>query len=281
MVHGGGRNADDYFRTALAAAFLADRLQDTVVIAPRFAANDGGDCNDDLANQELNWPCERGLNWSHGFPATGNADVTSFDVIDKILADLALKDAFPNLSAIVVAGHSGGAMFVSRYHMANSVHEGLGVPVSYVAANTVYYAYLDAHRPADPVSTARATGGSDNLSPALVPFADAANCTTYNNWPWGLQVRSGYSARVSEEQLRTQFADRPMTFLQGLRDTDPSGAGCAAQAQGPHILARGRAYILHANERLGAEHDFLEFRGCGHNFRCMFTVDQALPVLFP
>src|SRR5882757_4477057 len=41
VVHGGGRNGDNYFRSGVAAAFLADALDDTIVIAPRFAANNG------------------------------------------------------------------------------------------------------------------------------------------------------------------------------------------------------------------------------------------------
>src|SRR5258706_5977991 len=41
MVHGLGRDADNYFRHVLAAAFLAGALEDTVVIAPRFASNSG------------------------------------------------------------------------------------------------------------------------------------------------------------------------------------------------------------------------------------------------
>src|ERR1700752_4503133 len=39
VVHGQGRDADNYFRTALSAAFLADALQNTMVISPRFASN--------------------------------------------------------------------------------------------------------------------------------------------------------------------------------------------------------------------------------------------------
>jgi hypothetical protein len=34
-VHGGGRNANDYFNTAMAAAFLAGALDDTIIVAPR------------------------------------------------------------------------------------------------------------------------------------------------------------------------------------------------------------------------------------------------------
>src|SRR4051812_33064832 len=38
FVHGINRDADNHFRTALAAAFLADGLNNTVIIAPRFAS---------------------------------------------------------------------------------------------------------------------------------------------------------------------------------------------------------------------------------------------------
>src|SRR5437868_10242660 len=48
MVHGAGRDADNYFRNAIAAAFLAGALEDTIVIAPRFASNAAG-CRDNLA----------------------------------------------------------------------------------------------------------------------------------------------------------------------------------------------------------------------------------------
>src|SRR5580765_1386249 len=48
MVHGTNRNADHYFTTATAAAFLAGALDDTVVIAPRVASA-AGSCHDTLA----------------------------------------------------------------------------------------------------------------------------------------------------------------------------------------------------------------------------------------
>jgi hypothetical protein len=54
MVHGAGRDADNYFRTAVAAAFLAGALEDAIVISPRFASNGGG-CQDKLAANEISW----------------------------------------------------------------------------------------------------------------------------------------------------------------------------------------------------------------------------------
>src|SRR6516164_7475494 len=47
VIHGAGRDADNYFRTALAAAFLDGALEDTIVIAPRFASNSNA-CHDTL-----------------------------------------------------------------------------------------------------------------------------------------------------------------------------------------------------------------------------------------
>ena len=101
VVHGMNRDADNYFQTATAAAFLAGALEDTVVIAPRFASAAGGSCRDALAPNEVSWPC--GI-WRSGGAAPADAAITSFDLTDEILRTLASKKAFPNLKTIVVAG---------------------------------------------------------------------------------------------------------------------------------------------------------------------------------
>src|SRR6267378_1216351 len=62
VIHGAGRDADNYFRTALAATFLAGAFEDTIVISPRFAANNGRGCNDKLGPNEINWSCS-GDSW--------------------------------------------------------------------------------------------------------------------------------------------------------------------------------------------------------------------------
>jgi len=49
VIHGTNRDADNYFRNALAAAFLGAALDDTVVIVPRIASNEGRGCQDKLA----------------------------------------------------------------------------------------------------------------------------------------------------------------------------------------------------------------------------------------
>ena len=268
MVHGAGRDADGYFRTATAAAFLAGALDDTIVIAPRLAANDGQGCKDVLAPGEVNWPCT-GHNWRTGGAATGRETLTSFDVADEILRRVARKNVFPALRAIVVAGHSAGGQYVSRYVMANGVHDVLGVPVTYVVANPSSYAYLDPERPA---------------AGELRPFADRENCTAFDRWPYGLQGRLGYAARLTEAQLRQQLLARPVIYMLGGLDTLPLAnldVSCPAMAQGPHRLARGQAYVAYLTQRYGATHKTTLVPLCGHSARCMFTFDAALPILFP
>ena len=271
VIHGQGRNADDYFRTGIAAGFLAGALDDTVIIAPRLASNDGRGCHDMLAANEVSWRCS-GDSWRSGAVASNNDRLTSYDLTDEILRQLARKEVFPNLRAIVVSGHSAGGQYVSRYVMANRVHDTLGVPVTYVVSNPSSYAYPDSNRPAANSSDYR-------------PYADGRNCTTYDRWPYGLQNRtSGYTANISDDQLRKQLAARPVTYLLGELDIMPVGgfdSSCPAMAQGPTRLGRGEAYAKYVNDKYGAHHHVTVVPLCGHNARCMFTADPALPILFP
>lgn len=292
VIHGAGRDADNYFRHALAGAFLAGALESAMIISPRFASNNGEGCRDTVAEGELGWQCGGPQRWTAGGGAVDRDQVTSFDVIDDILRRLARKDTFPNLRAIVVAGHSAGGQFVSRYQMANQVHESLGVPVAYVVANPSSYAYLDGLRPSSsaipPTVSAAAPGfvppRPENPPAPFIAFSDARNCTTYDNWPYGLQHRAGYSTRLNDDQLKKQLSARQTTYILGGLDILPLfgfDGSCSAMAQGPTRLARGLAFGKYVNERYGAKHRTVVVPACGHNARCMFTDNAALPLIFP
>jgi len=271
VVHGQGRDADNYFRTSLAATFLANAMTDTIVISPRFASNNGTGCADTLAANEVNWPCG-GDSWRSGGTSTNNKSLTSYDFMDAIVRALTNKATFPNLKAIVISGHSAGGQFVTRYEMANKMHEAAGVPITYVVSNPSSYSYLDAERPS--------TANNNELR----PFGDARNCTTYDNWPYGLKTRTGYTANIPDDQLKKQLASRPVTYLLGELDVLPLAgfdSSCPAMAQGPTRLARGQAYAAYVNAKYNAQHKVIVVPLCGHNARCMFTAEVALPILFP
>jgi pimeloyl-ACP methyl ester carboxylesterase len=285
-VHGAGRDADNYFRSTLAAAFLANALDNTLIVAPRMASGDGAGCRDILAPNEISWNCN---SWRSGGPAMSNPGVTSFDFLDEILRKLARKDLFPNLKAIVITGHSAGGQVVNRYQMTNQVHDKLGVPVTYVVANPSSYAYPDSERPTAEAyaMTAHPPGYIPQSPPNAVAFrafGDARNCTTYDQWPYGLHNHTGYSAKQTDAQIRQQLAARPTVYLVGELDILPLAGfdgSCAAMAQGPTRLARGEAFGRLVNEKFGAHHAVTVVPLCGHNARCMYTSEVALPLLFP
>jgi pimeloyl-ACP methyl ester carboxylesterase len=286
MIHGTNRNADHYFETATAAGFLAGALDNTVIIAPHIIADP-----DKPRQNEVVWP-NRGDSWRSGGMSTSHPTLSAFDFVDEILRRLANRKVFPNLAQIVVAGHSAGGQFVTRYEMSNKVHGTLGTAVTYVVANPSTYAWPAAVRPlptgdADPVGADKEALGADgekvHAGFTYGPF-DATKVPAYNRWPAGLESRSGYTAQLSDDQLRRQLAERPTTYLLGQVDVLPLGgfdSSPNAMAQGPTRRARGEAFVKYITDSLGANPHTIIVPECGHNDRCIFTTDIVFPSIFP
>lgn len=262
-IHGAERDAATSFRIAMAATVLRGRSDQTLVIAPRFAARAERGCEDDLAADEINWPCDVQLkDWRMGGAAVSDTALASFDVIDELL--MTIEARFPNVQRVVVAGHSAGGQFVTNYQMTNTVHARLRVPPTYVAANASAYAYPDQARPTS---------------------IDLATCPTYADWPFGLAARSGYVSRSAPEQVREQAAQRPITVLVGELDTQPMDGGffgsCAARVQGMTRRARGEAFGKHMAAQYNARQATVVVPGCGHSESCMFLSREGLTALLP
>jgi pimeloyl-ACP methyl ester carboxylesterase len=286
MVHGAGRNADHYFETSMAAAFLANAMGNTIVVAPRFAA-----ARDSVEPGEMKWP-EGGNSWRAGGKSPTDTNITSFDFVDEIVRKLADKKVFPNLKAVVIAGHSAGGQFATRYEMTNKIHGTLGVDMSYVVANPSSYAWPVADRPM-PAGTADPTGADKE---ALGPNGEKVNqnftfgafdttkAPNYNRWPSGLDRKAGYVANMTNDQLVKQLVERPTTYLLGQVDVLPLGgfdSSPNAMAQGPTRRARGEAFYTYVTQKLGAKHNAIIVPECGHNDRCIFTTDIVWPAIFP
>jgi pimeloyl-ACP methyl ester carboxylesterase len=287
MVHGALRNADHYFRTATAAGFLAGALDNTVIIAPRFAAS-----RDTHATNEVMWP-ERGDTWRSGGMSPSNPTLSAFDFVDEIVRELANKKTFPNLKQIVVTGHSAGGQFTNRYEMSNKTYGTLsGVSITYVVADPSSYAWPASVRPLPAGDANPATADKEALGPTgekvhadftYGPF-DSTKALRYNHWPAGLQDRKGYTAQMSDAQIVKQLVERPTTYLLGQVDVLPLGgfdSSASAMAQGPTRRARGEAFFKYVNETLGAKHNAIIVSECGHNDRCIYTTKDVLPVIFP
>jgi hypothetical protein len=174
--------------------------------------------------------------------------------------------------------------------MANKVHDTLGVPVTYVVANPSSYSWPDATRPlpAGDAVADKAKDGWETEKPHTVfqyGAFDASKAPGFNTWPFGLADRKGgYTAGMSDEQLKKNLLSRPVTFLLGQVDTLPLGGfdgSPNAMAQGPTRRARGEAFVKYVNETMGAKHPILIVSECGHNDRCVYTTPEVLPIIFP
>ena len=286
MVHGAGRNADHYFETATAAGFLAGALENTLIIAPHYTAG-----NDKPAANEVVWP-EGGNSWRAGGMSPTHSTISSFDFMDEIIKRLANKQNFPNLTKIVVAGHSAGGQLATRYAMANKVHNTPGVSISYVVANPSSYAWPVAVRPLPTGTADPATADKEALGPNGQKVSgnftfgefDASKAPNFNRWPAGLDNLAGYVAGMSVDQLKKQLVERPTTYLLGQVDVLPLGgfdSSPNAMAQGPTRRARGEAFFKYVTETMGAKHHAIIVSECGHNDRCVFTTNAVFPSIFP
>lgn len=276
MVHGTNRNAEDYFRWALASTIAADRLDRTAVVAPHFKARTQAGRGDAVEPGEWFWTNE---GWKAGLAALNGA-VTSYDVMDRILECFNDASRWPDLREVVVAGHSAGGQYVQRYAAFNRQEPRMRVRVRYVPANPSSYVYPDGLR----LSQGGVCSPQGSCTGEFIPYWDAKNCTTYNRYRYGLEELEGYAAGMSPEQVRKQFAARDVTYLAGELDTrtdDPTlDKSCPAQAQGANRRERGTTFWNYMKQRYQAQHGFALAPGCGHAAVCVFAGPAGVRAVF-
>nr|WP_260400249.1 alpha/beta hydrolase [Paraburkholderia bannensis] len=283
LLHGRLRNADAYFALAQRARDGAHAAgnraaQDTLLLVPQFLADADIDAHR-LPPSTLRWDW---TNWMGGDDAHGPAPLSSFDVVDALLAALADTVRFPVLREVVIAGHSGGAQVVQRYAVLAAGETALaarGVALRYVIANPSSYVYFDAQRP----------DGAGGFAPL-----DAARCPGFNRWKYGLDALPPYAramqtnntATLDPRALEAQYARRHVILLLGERDCDPAhpalDRSCEAMTQGAHRLARGRAWAqyMRARHPHASTHTTHEIAGAGHDADAIFGSPAGREALF-
>jgi pimeloyl-ACP methyl ester carboxylesterase len=260
VFHGVGRDVTGYYRTVLDAAVR----ETTIVIAPQFL--DEEDIREHhLPADVLRW---RRVSWEGGALAAGPFGISSYEVVDALLARLADRALFPNLKIVVLAGHSGGGQLVQRYAVvgkAAAALAGAGIHVRYVVANPSSYLYFSDERP---------SGGG---------------CRDFNHWKYGLIDPPAYPKPEADDkwaQREAAYAQRDVIYLLGTADIDPHekdlDISCAAETQGSTRFARGQAYFayLHGRHPSGWNQRMWFVPDVAHSARKMFTSTCGVSALF-
>ena len=245
VFHGKGRNVEGYFRALqLAAQEAGADSRRTLLWAPQFIREEDAVAHH-LAKQFLRWHLG---SWSAGEPATGPVPLSSFDVIDAMLATLADRQRFPNLKSVVLIGHSGGGQLLNRYAIVGteaSVASEAGIHVRFVMANPSSYFYFSDDRP---------------LSNGSFAVFSGAACPEFNHWRYGPVHAPPYvadSSAAAWQKREQDYALADVIYLLGTEDTDAAqvdlDTSCAGEAEGAERLDRGKAYFSYLSQRHGAQ----------------------------
>jgi len=295
VIHGGARNADDYYCPALAARQLQRHYnpESILVVAPRFLTNqDTIHMNNNNTHNEtiLRFHGTGHGKWRFGASAVGHANLTSFDALDQLIVTLS-SQSFPNLSHIVVAGHSVGAQFVQRWSVLTSVEWNDNVTISAVVANPSSWTYL---------TPQRWIQGSWRIPPHH-------KCPFYNDWTWGLKntvhvakYHSPYLNRALHQfgakDMLHRYRQRQVTYLAGSLDrcnvtgkhqwcqSHDLGTTCADEVQGHSRWDRHFRFVKSLRELVNISTTQQPSRvvyGVGHDHALMFTSSVGISALFP
>jgi hypothetical protein len=270
VLHGRLRDAHAYLRTTLHARTVSSAQDDgTLIVVPQFLAT--ADVEHHAAGHDcLHWEWTA---WMAGLDARGPAPLSSFDVLDALVDQLVDRARYPALREIVIAGHSGGAQVAHRYAILSDAADRCkthNVKMRFVIANPSSFAYFDALRPCE-------DGG-------FLP-ADCDSCPGVNDWKYGMQGLPRYAGSQDAASLERGYVGRDVVYLAGMLDCDPAhpalDQSCAANAQGPHRLARAQAYYAYLRARHPQlRQTFHEVPGAGHSAEAMFTSTQGVRALF-
>lgn len=263
VIHGKSRHADGAMQAVVDAGTPAERAE-TIVLAPFFQP------------RKPNRPFQ--LYWDDGWEEGALSETEapqiprrgSFVIVDTFVQLLANRAAFPNLREIVVAGHSAGGQLSQRYAALSRFDAPAPLRVRYVVSNPGTYMYLSAHR---------YLSGTFVVPPQPIRMI----CSTWNHYRYGLQARPSYAAAASDEQVRTQFPRRVVTYLLGGDDTgkEDLDQSCAASLEGKHRLARGKTFFAFMNAFFpGHKHDLVIAPGQPHSAGMMYRSPEGRAALY-
>jgi len=274
LVHGASRTNITFERVM--EEVLARGLDtETLVFAPQFLIEDDVTANA-LGPEALFWAG----GWRQGDLSRDNGlgRISSFEVVDRVVRELVNNN--PQVSDVVIAGHSAGGQYAQRFAAASRLQQDLealvaGIQVRYVPSNPSSTVYMNNRR--------RVAGSVEEFA---VP--DSTACPDYDEYRYGLSsgLNSYVTAAGGADQVRAQYPSRDVRYLMGELDNDASSSSldrsCEANLQGAQRLERATIYYHHLRDAFGESahdtHVLAVSPDIGHTSR-VFTTDCGLNFL--
>lgn len=261
VMHGHPRDVGRTLSAALKAANNHPAAIHVPVVAPLFQVSDAESvhCRSEglpaVLPQDALWNCH---SWLDGGLDT-EKKLSAFSALDQLLAHM--KQRWPALQQITVAGFSAGGQFVQHY--VAFARPPAGIRMRYVIADPGSWLWFDKRQQAD--------------------------CPQVNQWKYGLDgVPMWLADRVVRARERYRTAE--VSYLVGEEDrgTGPGSyyhildKSCAANSQGRYRADRGINYARYETEVLKpiASHSFSVVAGCRHDVLCVFPSPEGKQALF-
>ncbi len=181
--------------------------------------------------------------WRGGGAAAGT-QISSYEVVDKVLASLGDKYRFPNLRRVILAGYSAGGQFVGRYVAVGKGFVREGVELEFAA-----------------------------MAPSTELLLDPGT-----RWHYGLKNKPRYCAGMTLDRMLANLASRRVWRACGTADVlgMPHTAldSCPeAMAQGANRYERFRNFEKYVSRypSWAAQVTFHAFEGLAHNSLAAYT----------
>ncbi|MCX2743632.1 Ig-like domain-containing protein [Mangrovivirga sp. M17] len=250
VIHGINRNGDDYFNYLSNTLSELNMHENTLLISPSF----------EETPQSNGFNYWSGSGWRSGGNSSNSTSISSFTVIDKMVGELLNNSNFPNLTEIVVTGHSSGGLFTHLYSSSSKVEDPV---ITYMVANSQFFYYPDARRYNESTSS----------------FYTVENCTGIDFWPYGYSATPAYLSGVSKESFDLQWRTRNVIYLLGNGDqADPTlnTDDCQAIVLGSTRFNRGKNILRYLNNFYpnSNAHSEIIVEGIGHDGQGMYSSEE-------